>query len=154
MKLEEKYAVIIIAIIILVFLFAFFYFSEFTFRPSIIVTSIVPSNVENNTENPVPTAAKTFSFVSASCSVSGGVDTVRFKIQAGEANIGVGEMAVFLDNSGATFKDPQGNELKNVALNANLISDEFSYTAQDHKDSRTVMVSSPAGTVEQIISCS
>ena len=161
MKLEKKYTALIAVIIILIFLFAFSYFSKFSFinykPPTTGASTEEPSNVETgSTENPLPVIAakKTFSFASASCTVSGSVDIVRFKIQAGEYAIGAGEMAVILDGSGAAFKDSQGNKLNAVSLNANSISDEFSYTASDHRPTRKISVASPAGPLERIVECS
>jgi len=162
MKLEKKYTALIAVIIILIFLFAFSYFSKFSFinyKPPTTTGASTeqPSNVEtDSTENsPIVNAAKkTFSFASASCTVSGSVDIVRFKIQTGGYAIGAGEMAVFLDGSGTAFKDSQGNKLNAVSLNANSISDEFSYTASDHRPTRKISVASPAGSLERVVDCS
>lgn len=161
MKLEKKYATLIAVIIILIFLFAFSYFSKFSFlnfKPPIATAGgETPTNVETGEgENPptVIAAKKTFSFASASCTVSGSVDIVRFKIQAGEYAIGAGEMAVILDGSGAAFKDSQGNKLNAVSLNANSISDEFSYTTTDHRPTRKIEVAAPSGALERIVECS
>lgn len=157
MKLEKKHAALIAVIIVLIFLFAFSYFSKFSFINFKPPTTTGPSNVEtSSTENPTPVIAakKTFSFASASCTTTGSVDIVRFKIQAGEYGIGAGEMAVILDNVGAAFKDSQGNKLNAVALNANSISDEFSFTTTDHRPTRKIGVASPAGALERSVDCS
>lgn len=162
MKLEKKYTALIAVIIVLIFLFAFSYFSKFSFissKPPATTGANTeqPSNVETgSTENPpvVIAAKKTFSFASASCTVSGSVDIVRFKIQGGEYAIGVGEMAVFLDGVGAPFKDSQGNKLNAVSLNANSISDEFSFTTTDHRQMRKISVATPSGTLERVVDCS
>jgi hypothetical protein len=135
----------------LIFLFAFSYFSKFIFKPSVTTGETTEGTPVTGTP-----AKKTFSFASASCSASGGIDTVRFKIQAGESTIGPGEMASFLDNGGTLciFKDSQGNKLNAIELKANSISDEFSCTAPDHRDLRIIMVSSPAGSIDEIVTCS
>jgi hypothetical protein len=160
MKMEKKYVALIAVIIILVFLFAFSYFYEFT--PTTITiepTNTVNNGAQNSSNNvqvppEVIAAQKTFSFVYVTCTVSNGVDTVKFEIQTGNSTIGIGEMSAFLDQAGEPFKTYQGTEINAIRVNANSISDELSYTASDHKDSRTLMVSSPAGTLQQSVTCS
>jgi len=160
MKLEKKYIALIVVIIVLIFLFAFSYFSKFSFinfKPPTTNAGVEgPSSVETGSvENqPVIAAKKTFSFASVSCTASGDTDIVRFKIQAGDHTIGPGEMSVFLDNTGAPFTDSQGNKLNAIQLNANSVSDEFSFTAQGHKPLRIIMVSAPSGAFEHNVTCS
>jgi hypothetical protein len=156
MKLEKKYTALIAVIIILIFLFAFFYFSKFSFlnfKPFTTNTGgeEEPSNVETaNIGNP----PKPFSFASASCTVSGSVDIVRFKIQAGEHSIGAGEMSSALDNAGVFFRNSEGKDISQISLNANTVSDEFSYTANDHRTLRRIIISAAAGAFDYNVTCS
>jgi hypothetical protein len=152
MKLEKRYATLIVVILILIFFIGFFSYPK---------TNLPAAEVETGNENAgtpeiVQPFEKTIGFESASCTVSGGVDILRFKIQAGNANIGEGEMAVFLDETSATslFKDPQGNKLNAISLRANSISGEFTYTAPEHLAGRKITVSSPAGVIEKTVTCS
>jgi hypothetical protein len=52
------------------------------------------------------------------------------------------------------FKDSSGNKLNSISLSAGAMSDEFSYITADHKNPRKISVSSPAGTVDQFVTCS
>jgi len=165
MKLGKKYIYLTAILIIIIFLFSFSYFSKFNFNN--ILTNYVDTSNENIGETPVSPGTtpsppgttpnppgKTLTFVSYSCSVSGNADTIRFKIKATGFNIGLEQMGVLLDNTGAAFKDSNGNTINRVSLEANSISDEFSYTTTNHKDTRTITVSTPTGPFEQTVPCS
>jgi len=152
MKLEKKYATLIAVIIILIFLFAFSYFSNFSFKPS------TTSGTQTTEELPLEEIPKhkTFDFVSASCSVSGNSDIVKFKIQSTGIDIGIGEIAAFLDDAAPPapgFKDSNGNTIESISLKAGSASNEFSYTTSNHKSSRKITVSSPAGTNSTVVTC-
>ena len=131
------------------FFIGFFSFSKISFKP--------PETTGETTEGTSVIGTpeqKTFDFVSALCSISGSVDNVRFKIKSTGFNIGQGEMASFLDDTSASFKDSSGNSVDSIALSAGSTSAEFSYTTTDHKSSRKISVSSPAGTIDQTVTCS
>jgi hypothetical protein len=149
MKIEKKYATLIVVILILIFLFAFSYFSKISFKPPVTTGETTEGTSVIGTPE-----QKTFDFASASCSISGSVDTIKFKIKSTGFNIGQGEMASFLDDTSANFKDSSGNSVDSIALSADSTSAEFSYTTTDHKSSRKITVSSPAGSIDQIVTCS
>jgi len=151
MKIEKKYATLIVVIIILIFLFGFSYFSKFSFK--LPITSETKTPAEQLPLEEIP-QHKTLTFASASCSISGNTDIVKFKIQSTGINIGLGELAAFLDDSGASFKNLQGISIDSISLVAGTTSDEFSYIATDHKASREITVSSPAGTIDKTVTCS
>jgi len=151
MKLEKKYATLIVVIIILIFLFSLSFFSKFVFTSPVTISGNETSEKPPVVETP---QQKTFSFASSSCSVSGDKDIIRFKIKSTGIDIRFGEMASFLDDIAASFKDSGGNSLNLISLKAGSTSDEFSYTAADHKPSRKITVSSPAGTIDQTVTCS
>jgi hypothetical protein len=153
MKLDKKYATLIVVIIILIFLFGFSYFNKFNYKPPATGGTQSPKGEIPLEEIP---QHKTFSFASASCSVSGNSDTVRFKIQSTGIDIGLGEIAAYLDDGGTpcNFKDSNGNSIDNIELKADSTSAEFSCTTTDHKSSRKITVSSPAGSINKIVTCS
>jgi hypothetical protein len=151
MKIKKEYATLIAVAIILIFLLSLFYLYNSNFK-----NVGNPSVNQNNVNNQIPEnpQEKTFNFVSASCSVSSNSDTIKFKIQSTGIIIRQGEMASFLDDTPTDFKDSNGNKLNSISLSAGAISDEFSYTTADHKNPRKITVSSPAGTVDQFVTCS
>ena len=162
MKMKREYTTLIAIIIVLILLvLGFSYFSKFSFKlPSTTTPPTTTGEGETGGAAEIPPVVapqqKTFSFYSATCTIAGSVDIVKFKIQTGEFGIGVGEMAAFLDDTSATscFKDSQGNKINAIQLNANSVSDEFSCTTDSHLPSRKIAVSSPAGALEQSVTCS
>jgi uncharacterized protein YxeA len=154
MKIKKEYATLIAVAIILIFLLSLFYLYNSNFK-----NVGNPLGNQNNVNNQIPEnpQEKTLNFVSASCSVSGNSDTMKFKIQSTGSTIGKNEMNVTLDDSvelGSNFKDSSGNKLNSISLSAGTMSDEFSYTTADHKNPRKITVSSPAGAVDQFVTCS
>ena len=151
MKIKKEYATLIAVAIILIFLLCLFYLYNSNFK-----NVGKPSVNQNNINNQIPETpqGKTLNFVSASCSVSGNSDTMKFKIQSIGSTIGQGEMASYLDDTPTDFKDSSGNKLNSISLSAGTMSDEFSYTAADHKNPRKITVSSPAGAIDQFVTCS
>jgi len=132
-------------------LFGFSYFNKLNYKPP----ATGGTKTEESTVAGTP-QEKTFSFVSASCSVSGNSDIVKFKIQSTGIDIGKGEIAVFLDDAALpapSFKDSNGNTVESISLKAGSESNEFSCTTSSHKSSRKISVSSPAGTNSTVVTC-
>ena len=153
MKIEKKYAILIVVLIFLIFLFSSLYF--FMFGVKIITPNT--ENQDNNVEAPIieNPQEKTLEFASASCLVSGGNDIVKFRIKSTGIDIGLGEIAAFLDGANiCTFTDQSGSSIDSISLKADTTTNEFSCTTTDHKTSRIISISSPAGSLDQIVTCS
>jgi FlaG/FlaF family flagellin (archaellin) len=97
---------------------------------------------------------KTVTFAASSC-IGPTNDVVKFTLQhTGTVDIIAGDMATFLDGSPATFTNSTGTTITNIGLTAGKFSTEFNYTATGHKASRIITVATPAGSMDQPITCS
>jgi hypothetical protein len=59
-----------------------------------------------------------------------------------------------LDNAGVFFRNSEGKDISQISLNANTVSDEFSYTANDHRTLRRIIISAAAGAFDYNVTCS
>jgi len=93
---------------------------------------------------------KRISFVAASC--SGSPDVVKFTIRHDGAtyNIVAGELAAFIGGTRITTTP----NIEQATLTPGQVSGEFNWTATGDATSRTITVSAPAGSMDQIVTCS
>lgn len=156
MEIKKDYLSLIVVAIILVFILGLFYFLTSSFKnaenpPLGNQNNVVTTPQNTSTET---SQQKTLSFVSVSCSASINGDTIKFKIQSIGITIEQGEMTASLDDVGANFKDTNGSRLNSISLSSGETTNEFSYTTASHKDSRKIVVSTPAGSFDQVVTCS
>jgi FlaG/FlaF family flagellin (archaellin) len=97
---------------------------------------------------------KTVTFAASSC--TGATDIVKFTLQhTGTVDIIGGDMAAFLDGSPAAFTNSTGTPITSIGLSAGKFSNEFNFTTTGaHKTSRIITVATPAGSMDQPVTCS
>ena len=148
--------ILIASVIIIIFLSSFLYFSKFNF-PNMNSNPVNNATTNSNEGAYVPPEnpdEKTLSIAYSSCSVSSGNDIVKFKISSTGIKINHGEISAFLDDNEADFRDSDNNKMDTLSLMPDSTSPEFSYTASGHKSNRKITVASPAGAIDQTVTCS
>jgi len=155
LTLKRKYKILIAAMVVIVFIFSFFYFSKL----GLPIANTAPTTETTEDVEKIPPEElpfhRTIEIYSSSCIVSGVNDTIKFKIRATGIYIGPGQLVTFVDDEPVSNKvaDSSGLVISDYSLNANAVSNEFSYTAPDHKPVRKLLVASPAETLTQNVNC-
>ena len=98
---------------------------------------------------------KTVAIVASSCEDGTTEDYVSFTLKhTGTIAIENGELSAFLDGSKIDPTNTTYNgKLSETGLAEGSLSDEFNHTTTDHKSTRILRISAPAGEVDASLTC-